>query len=181
MKRRRPIAKRGRVTKHPKHQHLTDEELTLAYLNADENLALEYLDGKFEKDDRGKMIHRFHEPGSEEETRSRAVLIKLLRESRELSPRIRFRLADLLDPDSQYEERTFTIANRRSGPQPHHALMKQIAWFIALKIAHGEKMEATKEAVKELYGVSMSTVDRAWADHKNSELIKSICGKRVEQ
>lgn len=40
-----------------------------------------------------------------------------------------------------------------------------------MKIADGEKMEATKEAAKELYGVSMSTVDRAWADHKNSELI----------
>ena len=166
--------KRRRATRRRRHP------IALAYLNADENLALEYFDGKFEKDDRGKMIHRFHEPGSEEEARSRAALIKLLRESRELSPRIRFRLADLLDPDSQ-EERTFTIANRRSGRQPHHALMKQIAWFIALKIAHGEKMEATKEAVKELYGVSMSTVDRAWADHKNSELIKSICGKRVEQ
>ena len=84
---------------------------------------------------------------------------------------IRFCLAELLDPDSQIEERTFTIANRRSGPQPRHALMIEIARFIALQIADGGKMESIKEEAKNLYGLSMSTIDRAWADHKDSELI----------
>jgi hypothetical protein len=160
--------KRRRSTK---YQHLTDEELTLAYLKADERLALEYLVGKFEKDEHGKITHKFQEPGSEEEARSRAALIKLLREYRELNPVIRFSLAGLLDPDSQYQERKFTIENRRSGPQPRHALMIQIAWFIAMKIADGQKMESVKQEATELYAVSMSTIDRAWADHKNSKLI----------
>ena len=84
---------------------------------------------------------------------------------------IRFCLAELLDPDSPMEERTFTIANRRPGPQPRHALMIEIAWFIALQIADGQKMESVKQEAKELYAVSMSTIDRAWADHKDSELI----------
>ena len=163
----------------PKHQHLTDKDLTLACLKAtpkqqlapDENLALEYLVGKFVKDEHGKITHKFHKPGSEEEARSRAALIKLLREHREPNPVIRFCLAELLDPDSPMEERTFTIANRRPGPQPRHALMIEIAWFIALQIADGQKMESVKQEAKELYAVSISTIDRAWADHKDSELI----------
>ena len=158
---------------------LTDKDLTLACLKAtpkqqlapDENLALEYLAGKFEKDEHGRITHKFHEPGSEEEARSRAALIKLLREHRELNPVIRFCLAELLDPDSPMEERTFTIANRRSGPQPRHPLTIEIARFIAWQIADGRKMESIKEEAKNLYGVSMSTIDRAWADHKDSDLI----------
>ena len=160
--------------RHLKHEHLTDEELTLAYLKRDENLALEYLVGKLEKGEHGKIDHKFHEPGSEEETRSRAALIKLLRNLRELSPAIRFALAGLLDSDSQYVERKITIENRRPGPQPHHALDIEIAWFIAVEIAAGEKMEAVKEAAKQRYAVSMSTIDRAWADHKDSELIGPV-------
>jgi hypothetical protein len=134
----------------------------------DEELALEYLAGKFEKDQRGQITHRFHQPGSKAEAESRAALIRLLRtHQQELSPMIRFRLAALLDPDSHYEERTFTIENRRPGPQPRHALMIAIAYCIAVEIAAGRKMEAAKEAAKERYGVSMSTVDRAWIDHKD--------------
>ena len=168
--------KRSRL---PKDQHLTDKDLTLACLKAtpkqqltpDENLALEYLVGRFVKDEHGKITYKFHKSGSEEEARSRAALIKLLREYRELNPVIRFCLAELLDPDSPIEERTFTIANRRSGPQPRHALMIEIARFIALQIADGGKMESIKEEAKNLYGLSMSTIDRAWADHKDSDLI----------
>ena len=108
---------------------LTDKDLTLACLKAtpkqqlapDENLALEYLVGKFVKDEHGKITYKFHKSGSEEEARSRAALIKLLREYRELNPVIRFCLAELLDPDSPMEERIFTIANRRPGRQPCHA------------------------------------------------------------
>jgi hypothetical protein len=133
----------------------------------DVSLALEYLVGKFVKDEHGKIAHKFHEPGSEGEARSRAALIKLLREPRELHPVIRFFLAELLDPNSQLEERTFTIANRRSGRQPHHALMVAIAVFITLEIAGGRKMESVKQEAKDLYRVSMSTVDRAWAEHKD--------------
>jgi hypothetical protein len=133
----------------------------------DVRLALEYLAGKFEKDEHGRITHKFHEPGSEEEARSRAALIKLLREHRELNPVIRFWLAGLLDPDSQLEERTFTIANRRSGRQPRHALMVSIALFIALEIAGGRKIESVKEEAKDLYRVSMSTVDRSWTDYKD--------------
>ena len=161
--------------RHPLHQHLTDEQLTLAYLAADEKFALEYLAGKFGRDQRGKITHRFHESGSEEEARSRAALIRLLRRHHQpLSPMIRFRLAALLDPGHQYEERTFTIENRRAGPRPRHALMIQIAWFIALEIADGRKIESAKALAKERHAVSMSTIDRAWADHKNSELIGPV-------
>ena len=84
---------------------------------------------------------------------------------------IRFFLAELLDPNSQLEERTFTIANRRSGPQPRHALMIEIARFIALQIAEGRKVESAKQEAKDLYRDSMSTIERAWADHKDSDLI----------
>jgi hypothetical protein len=151
-------------------KHLTDKE-AWRYLKADENLAFEYLAGKFVKDEHGKITHKFHKPGSEEETRSRAALVKLLREPRqELHPFIRSSLAELLDPDS-LEEGTFTIANRRPGPQPRHAFMIAIAWFIALQVADGRKMESVKEQAKDHYRVSMSTIDRTWADHKDSELI----------
>jgi len=122
-------------------------------------------------DEHGKITHKFHEAGSEEETRSLAALVKLLREHRELHPFIRSKLAELHDPNSQLEERTFTIANRRSGPQPRHSFMIAIAWSIALQIADGRKMESAKEWAKDVYGVSRSTIDRAWADHKDSELI----------
>jgi hypothetical protein len=160
--------------RHPKYD-LTDEELALMYLKADEKFALEYLAGKFEKDERGKITHRFHESGSEEEARSRAALIRLLRGHHQpLSPMIRFRLAALLDPGHQYEERTFTIGNRGAGRPPRHALMIEIAWFIALEIADGRKMESAKQAAKERYAVSMSTIDRAWVDHKDSELIGPV-------
>jgi hypothetical protein len=164
----------------PKHQHPTDkeawrylkaDELTAwRYLNADENLAFEYLAGKFMKDEHGKITHRFHKPGSEEEARSRATLVKLLREPGELHPFIRSSLAELLDPDS-LEERKFMITNRRSGKQPRHAFMIAIAWSIALQIADGRKIESVKQEAKDLYGVSMSTINRAWVDHKDSELI----------
>jgi len=68
---------------------------------------------------------------------------------------IRFCLAELLDPDSPMEERTFTIANRRSGAQPRHALMIEIARFIALQIADGRKMESVKQEAKDLFRDSM--------------------------
>jgi hypothetical protein len=87
---------------------------------------------------------------------------------------IRFRLAALLYPNHRYEERTFAIVNRRPGMQPRHALMIEIAWFIAVEIAAGRKVESTKEAAKERYRVSMSTVDRAWKEHRDSELIGPI-------
>ena len=158
---------------------LTDKDLTLACLKAtpkqqlapDENLALEYLVGKFVKDEHGKITYKFHKSGSEEEARSRAALIKLLREYRELNPVIRFCLAELLDPDSPMEERIFTITNRRPWRQPCHALTIEIARFIALQIADGRKMESIKEEAKNLYGVSVSKIERAWADHKDSDLI----------
>ena len=163
----------------PKHQHLTDKDLTLACLKAtpkqqlapDENLALEYLVGKFVKDHHDKITYKFHKPGSEEEARSRAALIKLLREYRELNPVIRFCLAELLDPDSPMEERIFTITNRRPWRQPCHALTIEIARFIALQIAEGRKVESAKQEAKDLYRDSMSTIERAWADHKDSDLI----------
>lgn len=152
----------------PKYQHHL-------YLKADENFALEYLAGKFGRDQHGQITHKFYKPGSEEEARSRAKLIRLLRGHHQpLSPMIRFRLAALLDPGHQYEERTFTIKKRRVGARPRHALMIQIAWFIALEIADGRKIEFAKELAKERHGVSMSTVDRAWAKHKNSELIGPV-------
>jgi hypothetical protein len=49
--------------------------------------------------------------------------------------------------------------------------MIEIARFIALEIAKHGKIEAAKEAAKERYAASMSTVERAWADHKDSDLI----------
>jgi DNA-binding transcriptional regulator YhcF (GntR family) len=52
--------------------------------------------------------------------------------------------------------------------------MIQIAWSIALQIADGQKMESVKQEAKDFYGVSMSTIDRAWADHKDSELIGPV-------
>jgi hypothetical protein len=129
----------------------------------DEELALEYLAGKFGK--RG-ITHKFHKPGSKGEAVSRAALIRLLRRHYEpLSPMIRFSLAGLLDPDSQYQERTFTIVSRRPGARPRHAFMIEIARFVAVKTAAGDKIESVKEAAKQRYGVSMSTVDRAWSDH----------------
>jgi hypothetical protein len=137
----------------------------------DVKLALEYLIGKFENDKYGKITHKFHKPDSEEEARSRAALLKLLREQdRELDPEIRFFLAELLDPNSQLEERIFTIANRRSGRQRDHALMISIALFIALENYCGRKVESAKEEAKNIYRVSMSTIDRAWSNHKDASI-----------
>jgi hypothetical protein len=144
-------------------------------------LALEYLVGKLAKDERGTITHKFHEPGSEAEARSRATLVKLLRGPGELHPVIRFSLAELLDPKSPLEERIFTIANRQSGRQPHHALMVAIAVFILLETAGGRKMESVKQAAKDLFDVSMSTVDRAWTDHKDglNDLVAETAGRTI--
>ena len=75
-------------------------------------------------------------------------------------------LAELIDPFSQLEERIFRIANRRPGPQPHHALMATIAMFIVMETGGGRKIESAKEDATNVFSVSMSTVDRAWAEHK---------------
>jgi hypothetical protein len=157
----KPITKRRRrVTK---RRHPTDEEL-----------APEYLAGKFKKR-RGQVSHKFHKPGSRAEAESRAALIRLLRAYQQpLSPMLRSRLAALLDQDHPYEERMFVIENRRSGPQPRHALMIEVARFIAIEIAKGQPMKSTKEKAGQCYGVSARTVDRAWAEHGNSELIGPI-------
>jgi hypothetical protein len=114
------------------------------------------------------ITHKFHKPGSKAEAEGRAALIRLLRRHYQpLSPMIRFRLAALLDPNHRYEERIFTIKKRRPGAQPRHAFMIEIARFIAVETAAGRKMESAKEAAKQRYGVSMSTVDRAWSNHKD--------------
>jgi hypothetical protein len=140
----------------------------------DEELALEYLAGKIEQGPDEKISHKYHEPGTEEEQASREALIRLLRGYRPLSSMIRWRLAALLDPDAKSEERKFTIENRKGGEQPHHVIAIAIAWFIAAEIATGRKLESAKEEAKERYGVSLSTVERAWHDHKNSRLIRPI-------
>jgi len=142
--------------RHPPDQHLTGKDLTLACLKAtpkqqlapDENLALEYLVGKFVKDEHGKTTYKFHKSGSEEEARSRAALIKLLREYRELNPVIRFCLAELLDPDSPIEERTFTIANRRSGRQPRQHSRLRSPGLLLCKSPMAEKWSPSRKRQK---------------------------------
>ena len=137
------------------------------YHPPDVALALEYLCGELVEDERGRISHKFHAPGSAEETRSRDALVKLLRGPGELHRAIRFMLAELIDLENPQEERIFTIANRQSGPQPHHFLMVAIATFILLETAGGRKIESVKQAATNLFDVSMSTVDRAWANHKD--------------
>ena len=139
-----------------------------------EELALEYLGGKFEKDEHGHIVHKFHAPGSDEETAGREALVWLLKSQLDLSVALRHQIAALLDPTAQWQERKFTIENRRPGPQPHHAIMIQIAWFIAIEIASGRPIESAKEAAKEQTGLSLSTIERAWSDHKEAEFIAPI-------
>ena len=100
--------------------------------------------------------------------------MRLLRDHEPLSSIIRWRLAALLDPAHQFEERKISIENRASGPQPHHAISIEIARFVAAEASTGRQIEFAKEAAKDRYAVSLSTVERAWRDHKNSELIKPI-------
>jgi hypothetical protein len=141
----------------------------------DEELAFEYLGGKVEQNERGQIVHKFHEPGSDGETAAREALVRLLKGDRDLSVGLRHRIAALLDPTAQWEEeRKFTIENRRPGPRPHHAIMLEVAWFIALEVAAGRQIESAKEAARERYGFSLSTVERAWSDHKETALIAPI-------
>jgi hypothetical protein len=83
-------------------------------------------------------------------------------------------LAGLFDPDSKYHEREFVIRNRRSSKQPRHALKLQIALFIAQEIARDIPIESAKQAATEGFAVSMSTVERAWREHKESKIIGRV-------
>jgi hypothetical protein len=158
----------------------TAEEREREYLAERERLealALEFLGGKISQAPDGTIFLKYHELGSEEERAAREALIKLLRGREPLSNVLRWRLAGLLDPAAKFEERKFTIENREGGKQPHHVIAIAIAQFIAIAIAPqggSQKLESVKEAAKDRFGVSLSTVERAWRDHKNSPLIRGI-------
>jgi hypothetical protein len=141
---------------------------------SDEDLALEFLAGKIEQSPKGQISHTFHDPGSDGESAARAALLRLLRSRQPLSEMIRWRLAALLDPAHSLEERKFTIENRQAGQQPHHVIALEIARYIAAEAATGRQIESAKEAAKDRYAVSLSTVERAWREHKNSKLVGSI-------
>ena len=58
-----------------------------------EELALEYLGGKFEKDEHRHIVHKFHAPGSDEETAGREALVWLLKSQLDLSVALRHQIA----------------------------------------------------------------------------------------
>jgi hypothetical protein len=141
---------------------------------SDEELASEFLAGKREQSAAGQITHCYLDPGSPEEIASLQALARLLRGDAALSVTLRFRLASLFDPETKFETRKFAIENRHRGPQPDHFVEIEIAIFIAEAVASGVQMKVAQADAVQRYRVSNSTVERAWRDHKNSELVRPL-------
>jgi hypothetical protein len=140
---------------------------------SDEELALEFLAGKFEESE-GQVFHKYLEADSKEEGAARDALLRLLRSPQPLSNTLRWRLAALLDPAHTLEERKFLIQNRQAGSQPHNVIALEMARFIAETVATGCKVDAAVAAAAARYAASERTVWRVWSDHKWSPLIRPI-------
>ncbi|MCK1440800.1 hypothetical protein IVB43_00005 [Bradyrhizobium sp. 48] len=130
-----------------------------------ERLAHAFLAGELRTSDDGKLSHSYLTPGSAQELAAQAALVQLLRSSSPLSSAIRHRLAALLDPSSRWEARKLAMKNRTGGKQPNHVVDLEIARDVAAEVVEGLKVEAAVAGASHRYGVSESTVWRAWKDH----------------
>ena len=80
----------------------------------DEALAMEFLAGRFEQHGDEISFKRL-KPGSSREKQAQQALVRLLRSKLPLSEMIRWRIAGLLDPEHQFENRKLVIAFRKKG------------------------------------------------------------------
>ena len=101
-------------------------------------------------------------PGSPGEKQAQQALVRLLRSRLPLSEMIRWRIAGLLDPEHQFENRKLVIAFRKKGKQRNHTRDYLIARTIAAELKTGRDMESTVAEVKKRYDVSRSQVLRVW-------------------
>lgn len=139
----------------------------------DEQLAIVYLAGMV-RESKGVVSHEYVEPGSNIETDAKAALARMLRGDRPLPDFIRWRLAALFDPDSS-DERQFSIANRRRGERAKPFVALEIARYVAGNLpAFGDKLDAVQQAAADRYSVSLRTVQRAWAENKDSPLVRAL-------
>ena len=140
-------------------------------MDSDEALAMEFLAGRFEQ--HGDQISfKCHDPGSPREKEAQQALVRLLRNGLPLANDIRWRIAALLDPRHQFENRKLVIAFRKKGKQPNHTLDFSIARTMVAELETGRNMESTITVVKKRYGVSRSHVLRVWRKLRSEELTK---------
>jgi hypothetical protein len=135
-------------------------------IETDEDLAIEYL-GCEAIDRDGVIEFVYVEPGSDRETECITALCRLLSNiNQEISFGLRMRLATLFDPKALIERRQLVMQpRRRGGPnEPSDARNVAIARYLAAEVNAGEKLDSAVRAAELGYGVSRSTVMRAWRD-----------------
>lgn len=131
----------------------------------DEKLAGDFLAGWLEQID-GRIVHKYFEPGSDEEREAQAALVRCLWDwhnpQRTLQPAIRVRLAALFDPTCKEEDRRIAIEWRR---RPHSTRRAWISTLMAGQVAterkQGRNFETAIENAAKDFGVSESTIKRA--------------------
>jgi hypothetical protein len=150
----------------------------------DEVLASEFLTGLWFGGRGGQRRYVYVKARSDREREARAALARLLGKlDRELSHNIRARLAALIDPEAVDEPRELVI-QKRSGRQPNRIRDVQIAFDIAAAGNIGSKMaDVAWEDTAKRYGVSVSTVKRAWSEHQElwlKKLPKKLKNKKLK-
>jgi hypothetical protein len=144
---------------------------------SDEQLAFEFLAGRFEETQIGQVSFEYLAGDKEQE--ARAALVRVLRGDQPLSHNVRFRLAALFDTAHSLEEREFRISFRSKG-RPNNAIALEIALYIAAEIALSANLRRAMGSAADRYNVSSATVWRAWSDHKGSELVRQMIGNKPD-
>jgi hypothetical protein len=138
----------------------------------DEALAMEFLAGRFEQHGDQISFKRLN-PGSPREKQGQQALVRLLRNGAPLANDIRWRIAALLDPRHQFENRKLVITFRKKGKQPNHTRDTLIARYIAAELKTGRDMESTIAETQKRYDVSRSHVLRVWRKLRSERLMKT--------
>jgi hypothetical protein len=132
----------------------------------DEELALEYLEGKWEHI-QGCDVFKIIRPNSAQEKRARQALARLLRQPGKVSPSILYWLATLIDPAPQrFQTRQFAIVQRGRGVPPNFGRDIGIARYIAEQKEGGMKIDLVVSSAARLYRVSSAQAYRAWRKHR---------------
>jgi hypothetical protein len=104
---------------------------------------------------------RYIRPGTQRERDARAALARLLCSKQQLTDPIRFALGVLLDPRQNTRPYGLVLRNLKGGRQLS-GLEDAIASHIAKRRIAGVLHKIAVQEAIEKYGVSQSTVDRAW-------------------
>jgi hypothetical protein len=131
--------------------------------NGDELLIAAFLGG-FGATVNGRDVYKYFEPEDPDDRAARVALAKLLRSKKPLRNGLRRALADLFDPLAKGEPRKLIIVSRRRGRRPK-PIGQEIARELTASVAGGSLLKSAVQDAMERYGISESTVMRAWSKY----------------